>query len=196
EIAGEGCRRLQLGSGFVVGDEIVATNAHVVAGVDNPFVRIDSERELPAEVIGFDPGVDIALLRVVGLNRVPLPLGDAEVDDEGAILGFGTDKAPNEMLDPLGLDPDPFRINRLITAKGENIYRDSGEFRRAAYLLAAAIESGDSGGPLVRNDGTAVGIVFASSRRPHTAYAVRSSEIQRLLDEPEILGDLSRCAEG
>lgn len=179
----------------MVAINIVATNAHVVAGVENLFVRLDGE-EIAAEVIGFDPGVDIALVKVDDLERAPLPLDDANPDDEGAILGFGTDKPPDQVLDPTGLDPDPFRVNRLITAKGENIYRDSGEFRRAAYLLAAAIEPGDSGGALVRVDGTVVGIAFASSRRPDTAYAVRASEIQRLLDSPEIIGDLQRCAEG
>ena len=98
---------------------------------------------------------------------------------------------------PLGLDPDPFRINRLITAKGENIYRDSGEFRRAAYLLAAAIESGDSrrsSGAKRWYRGRNRFCVVASAT--HRLRGSIPSEIQRLLDEPEILGDLSRCAEG
>ncbi len=194
QVAGDGCTRLQLGSGFVIGDETVVTNAHVVAGVGEVMVRTRTGA-MRAEVAGFDPAADIAILHVEGLVLPVLPLADGQLDDEGVILGFGGSQAASDgMLSPP--DPDSFRVNRLITATGENIYRDEGETKRLAYLIAAEIEPGDSGGALVRSDGVVVGMAFAASKRPNAAYAVRSSEILQRLESPEILGDLSRCAAG
>lgn len=194
QVVGEGCTRLQLGSGFVVDEETVVTNAHVVAGVDELMVRTRTGA-MSAELLGFDPEADIAVLRVEGLVLPALELTDGDVDDEGVLLGFGGSPATdNGTLAPP--DPDPFRINRLIVATGENIYRDSGETRRDAYLIAAEIEPGDSGGALVRSDGAVVGMAFAASKRSNAAYAVRASEILSRLDNPEILGDTERCARG
>ncbi len=194
QVAGEGCTRLQLGSGFVVAEETVVTNAHVVAGVAEVMVRTRTGA-MSAEVIGFDPDADIAVLVVEGLVLPALELADGELDDEGVILGFGGSESTDDgVLSPP--DPDAFRLNRLITATGENIYRDEGDTSRAAYLVAADIEPGDSGGALVRSDGVAVGMAFAASRRANAAYAVRSSEIIDRLNAPEIIGDLERCARG
>lgn len=194
QVAGDGCTRLQLGSGFVVADETVVTNAHVVAGVEEVTVRTRTGA-LAAEVVGFDPDADIAILHVDGLVLPSLEMADGELDDEGVILGFGGSQGNDDgRLAPP--DPDSFRLNRLITATGENIYRDEGGVRRDAYLVAARIEPGDSGGALVRSDGVVVGMAFAASKRPNAAYAVRASEIQQRLIVPTISGDLTRCAKG
>ncbi len=195
QIAGDGCVRLQLGSGFVAGEGIVVTNAHVVAGVSDPTVRTP-DGPFAAEVIGFDPESDIAILRVDNLELPALAFAEGDIDDEGAILGFGGSSDASDDGFTATIDADMFRINRLITAKGENIYRDVGDTRRAAYLLAADIEPGDSGAALVRTDGAVVGMAFAASRRPNVTYAVRASEISSLLATPELRGDPTRCAEG
>ena len=51
----------------------IATNAHVVAGIDNSAV-IDANRVHPATVVAFDPDLDFAVLRTTGLAASPLPL--------------------------------------------------------------------------------------------------------------------------
>ena len=63
------CSRQLEGSGFVIGPELVMTNAHVVAGTNETSVEVVSRgrtRELEADVISYDPAVDLAVLYVRG----------------------------------------------------------------------------------------------------------------------------------
>ncbi|HUQ38751.1 MAG TPA: CvpA family protein, partial [Acidimicrobiales bacterium] len=74
KIEGEACRRLQQGSGFVVGPDLVATNAHVVAGERRTeAIRVDGRR-FRGTVVAFDPDRDLAILRVPGISRAPLAI--------------------------------------------------------------------------------------------------------------------------
>ena len=60
------------GSGWVAGDGLVVTNAHVVAGQDDTTVQLGGEgAALDAEAIWFDPRNDLAILRVPGLSGAP-----------------------------------------------------------------------------------------------------------------------------
>ncbi len=198
--SGEGCRRSQIGSGFVVGQDLIMTNAHVVAGVEELAMQLPGNDEVAdieevavvtGTVVSFDPSADIAMIEAPTGDIKPLDLGaDAELDEEGLILGFGGAGAAGV------LDPDPYRINRRIVATGENIYREEGENRRASYLIASEIEPGDSGGALVGADGTVVGMAFASSRRGEGAYALRATVLAEHLANPVVDGDPTRCAEG
>ncbi|MEP6665871.1 MAG: MarP family serine protease, partial [Nocardioidaceae bacterium] len=64
--AADSCDRTLEGSGFVFDRGRVMTNAHVVAGVDNPDVRI-GETDYAATVVYYDPDVDVAVLAVPDL---------------------------------------------------------------------------------------------------------------------------------
>ncbi|HEX7167673.1 MAG TPA: CvpA family protein, partial [Acidimicrobiales bacterium] len=61
KVQGEACRRIQEGSGFVIGDGVVVTNAHVVAGEDRVEVLRPDGKRLPATVVVFDPAKDLAV---------------------------------------------------------------------------------------------------------------------------------------
>src|SRR5690606_7815495 len=74
QIEGVACRRIQLGSGFVIRSGHVVTNAHVVAGEPTTTVRLDDGSELTARVVLFDPARDLAVLEVDGLDRPGLEL--------------------------------------------------------------------------------------------------------------------------
>src|SRR5690606_7595244 len=81
-----------LGSGFVLGDDgYIMTNAHVVDGVDEVYVRLTgSKRELKARIVGLDPATDIALLKVRARGLQPAPLGSSQalrVGDWVAAIG-------------------------------------------------------------------------------------------------------------
>lgn len=65
------CQRALEGSGFVVAPERVMTNAHVVAGTSAVSVQTLGGA-LDAEVVLFDPAVDVAILSVPGLDVAPL----------------------------------------------------------------------------------------------------------------------------
>ena len=68
--AGSACGRLQEGSGAVLGDELVVTNAHVVAGADSvEVIRHPDGAEIEATVVAFDPSADLAVLDVPGIDR-------------------------------------------------------------------------------------------------------------------------------
>ena len=79
KIVGGACGLTQEGSGFVVGPDLVVTNAHVVAGVRSPEVyRHRTARTLLTPVL-YDPVLDIAVLRVPGLSEPVLNLDPKSV---------------------------------------------------------------------------------------------------------------------
>src|SRR4051794_37923121 len=84
------CNRNVEGSGAVVANGRVITNAHVVAGMKDPMVQVDGRgTKFPAQVVLFDPKRDIAVLAVRGLNAPPLRLGEnLERSDDSVVAGF------------------------------------------------------------------------------------------------------------
>ncbi len=176
KVTGTACGRLLSGSGFTPAPDIVVTNAHVVAGVDRPSVLRTDGRRLQGTVVVFDPDRDLAVLRVPGFDRDPLPVGDADVGDEGAVYGH-----------PRGRDTvtlSPARVDSKVNARGLDLYGESA-IRREVLVLAAALEPGDSGGALVDTGGRVIGVAFAvAPDRPSTAYALSSGELRTVLGQP------------
>ncbi len=175
KVEGVACRQVQDGSGAVVGPELVVTNAHVVAGEDDSSVFLSDGTELDAEVVAFDPLRDLALLRVPGLERPALPVGDAEEGEVGAVFGY-----------PGGGDLRlaPFQLGDRVMARGTDIY-DSQRYEREVWFTAAALAPGDSGAALVGPNGEIVGIAFAiAPDRENVAYALTSKEVRTILDDP------------
>jgi S1-C subfamily serine protease len=177
KVAGEACSRIQEGSGFFVADDLVVTNAHVVAGEDNTIVEFVDGSTLEADVVAFDPERDLAVLRTRGGGAPALALRDAAVGDTGGVFGH-----------PGGgpLDISPFRVGDEITAVGRDIY-DSASTSREVLVLAAELAPGDSGSALVDPQGRVVGVAFAvAPDRPGVAYALAIDELEAVL-----AGDLS-----
>ncbi len=169
EVDGAACQRLQVGSGFAVGSDLVLTNAHVVAGELQTTVTTVSGRRLAGRVVRFDPARDVALLRVPGLGLPPLPIRSAKVGETGAVLGHPEGQVP--------LAVAPASVADELTVAGHDIYGRS-DTRRDVLVLGALVHPGDSGAPLVDRSGSAVGMVFAvSPERPVTAYALSRAEV-------------------
>jgi S1-C subfamily serine protease len=169
KIAGQGCGGLVEGSGFVVSPGLVATNAHVVAGIDHPTVY-DGHGRYRATPIWFDPNLDFAVLRVPHLPEKPLPLKAATVppSTKAAVLGYPG--GGNFKAGPASV------IDRFI-ASGRNIY-GQGNTERRVYELKAKIIPGNSGGPLINADGQVVGVVFAESTTYHNVgYALAMQKV-------------------
>ena len=175
-VTGSACGRLLSGSGFSPAAETIVTNAHVVAGVERPSVHRPDGRRLQATVVVFDPNRDLAVLRVPGLGQDPLPVGQAEVGEDGAV--YGHPGGQNE------IEISPARIADVINARGFDLYGDR-QIRREVLVLAADLEPGDSGGAVVDTTGTVVGVAFAiAPDQPATAYALSGDELQTVLDVP------------
>ena len=173
KVDGQACDQIQNGSGFAVAEDIVVTNAHVVAGERRTSVQTEDDRRLDATVVAFDADRDLAVLHVDGLGLTPLPLVDAGIGDTGAVFGHPGGGA---------LRAAPARIADLVTARGTDIYR-TGETDRSVFVLAAGLAPGDSGGPLVDRQGRAVGVAFAiDPGQAGTAYALTGEELDATLD--------------
>lgn len=157
KIVGDGCGGIVEGSGFVISSNEIATNAHVVAGISQPFVEDDRGNHV-ATVIYFNPNLDFALLRVDGLAGGPLNISGSIAKDDTPASAMGYPGGGN------------FKARRAVVmqefyATGSNIYAQ-GNTNRQVYEISANIIPGNSGGPLINVDGEVIGIVFAQS----TAY--------------------------
>jgi S1-C subfamily serine protease len=175
KVVGVACGQIKSGSGWVAAPGIVVTNAHVVAGVDDPSVE-DAGGRHGSTTILFDPDLDVAILRTSGLAGTPLPLLQAEVDrgEQGAILGY-----------PEGgpLRAEPAAVLRRVEAVGRDIYGEQ-LTRRAVYQLQTIVKPGNSGGPFLRSTGEVVGVVFSTSTtEPNVGYALTSEDVARDVDE-------------
>jgi S1-C subfamily serine protease len=175
-VSGTACGNVVAGSGFSPEAGIIVTNAHVVAGVDQPSVQRPDGRRLRAQVVVFDPNRDLAVLQVDGLNEEPLSVGTPEIGEMGAVFGH-----PGGQVE---VEVSPARVERRLSAVGRDLY-DSGSTRRDVLVLASELAQGDSGGALVDTDGAVVGVAFAiAPDAPGTAYALHSSELREVLEVP------------
>ncbi len=170
-VSGIACGTLVEGTGFVIAPFLVATNAHVVAGVEE--VRIDQEGgRLIGQIAAYDPATDLALIRVPELAAEPLPLATGPGREAtGEVLGFAFD----------GEDRiTPYRVAGEVTATGRDIY-DEGQTRRQVLYLAAELDSGHSGAPLMSSDGV-VGMVFAvAPNDDRLAFALTADEVAGMM---------------
>ena len=171
KITGEatGCGKRIEGSGFVYAPERLMTNAHVVAGVSRPMVQVGSRR-LEASVVLFDPGRDLAVLAVPGLDRPALAFDTATAPSgEGAIVvGYPRDGP---------FRPNAARISGDQRARGLDIYGER-TVEREIYALRGLVEQGNSGGPLLSLRGEVYGVVFAAAADDRTiGYALTAQEV-------------------
>jgi S1-C subfamily serine protease len=186
-IAGPACDHILQGTGFVVADDLVITNAHVIAG-GSPRVEWQGQT-FDATPVVFDPKLDAALLRVDGLDAPPLTLLADQLDraDGGAILGY-----PGGRYLEL-----PAAVRRVLDAIGRDIYSRH-EVRRRIYEVQATVRPGNSGGPFVLPGKVAAGLVFgASLTHPGLGYAIASPKLIPLVDRAAARTDpvgTGRCA--
>jgi S1-C subfamily serine protease len=177
-----GCSRTIEGSGFVIGDQRVITNAHVVAGVtEGPEVYTRFQTGYPARVVLFDPRSDIAVLYVPGLRLPAVRLaGPAPFGASAIVAGYPLESPFTAV---------PARVGRAELANGPDIYQNT-RIVRDIYPIRAQVQPGNSGGPLLSPGGQVYGMVFAAAVAvPDTGYALTDSEIM-----PDIRKGLHRTA--
>ncbi|MFF7767632.1 MarP family serine protease [Streptomyces massasporeus] len=158
------------GSGFVYAREHVMTNAHVVAGIDEPTVQIGGVgRTYEARVVLFDPQKDVAVLYVPGLKAPVLRFDDdAERGDSAVVAGYPQDG---------DLNLQAATVANRVRATGQNIYND-GTATREIYSIRSTVRPGNSGGPLLTTDGRVYGVVFArSTSDAETGYVLTADEV-------------------
>lgn len=176
------CGRGVEGTGFLYGDDRLMTNAHVVAGVDDPDVEIGSDT-VDATVVYYNPDLDVAVLALDDLDRPPLNFVDSDAeeqeyvtdsDDGVAILGYPED--------------GPYRVERGRVRAEQNlrspdIYGE-GTVIREVYSLRGSVRPGNSGGPIVTTQGHVAGVVFAASvTDEETGYALTWEQVAEAADD-------------
>ena len=158
------------GSGFLYAGNRLMTNAHVVAGVDDPEVLL-GEGSVPAEVVYYNPDIDVAILALDSGATPHLTFDrDAEAQAPVAILGYPQDGP---------YDVQPGRIRAEQRLRSPNIY-NRGTVIREVYSLRGLVRPGNSGGPIVSSAGDVVGVVFAASvTDDETGYALTADQVSQ-----------------
>jgi S1-C subfamily serine protease len=168
------------GSGFVIDDEgHIVTNQHVVDGADEFRVRFGEDgAPIEAELLGADPAVDLALLKV--------DPGDAEL--QPLELGASEDLRPGDPAIAIG---SPFGLTGTVTsgivsALGRTIEAPNGFSISGAIQTDAAINPGNSGGPLLDEQGRVIGVnsqirTGGGNANTGVGFAVPVDEIKRSL---------------
>ncbi len=170
------CSRQQEGSGWVAAPERVVTNAHVVAGLEHPSVRVGgSGPALQATTVAFDPERDVAVLAVPGLDAPALPRGERLEHGDPVIAAGFPHGGPYHV--------ETGAVRDQLVARGNDIQGNPGAHREV-YSTSAKVEPGNSGGPLLSPSGQVVGTVFAASTSdPTTSYALTLEETRPVIEE-------------
>jgi serine protease Do len=151
-------RSVSGGSGFIVSkDGYIMTNHHVVDGATRVAVTLDGGNKYDAKVIGSDPTIDLALIKIdpKGLELKTLPLGDSDA------------LRPGQWVVAIG---NPLELQSTVTVGVVSATRRRVEIGSTVPGIAnfiqtdAAINFGNSGGPLLNARGEVVGINTAILR--------------------------------
>jgi putative serine protease PepD len=138
-----------LGSGFIYDqDGFVLTAAHVVEGATDVTVRLASGNRVPGEVVGSDPGTDVAVVRIEDGNY---PAADLAV---GAPVKVG--QLAVAIGSPFGLEQTV--TAGIVSATDRSIVTDNGRAVTNMIQTDAPINPGNSGGALVDRRGRVIGI--------------------------------------
>jgi hypothetical protein len=189
KVLGTACGLGVQGSGWIAGDGIVVTNAHVVAGQDDTTVQVKGQGAThDADAIWFDDRNDLAILRSSGVSGTPaLKLNaGAKAGTSAAILGF-PENGP--------FNVQPGRLGATQTALIQDA-SGRGRVRRRITGVRGNIRSGNSGGPVVDGRGRVVTTIFAATvdADSPTAFGVPDTIVREALEKADDRVDTGPCA--
>lgn len=179
-------RTTSLGSGVIIDAEegLVVTNQHVIANAVEIMVTLHDGREVPAELVGADADVDLAVLRVEAENLAAVPLGNSDrlrVGDFVVAIG------------------NPFGLQQTVTSGIVSALGRSGlgiESYEDFIQTDASINPGNSGGALVNLRGELVGINTAilgpAGGNVGIGFAIPSNMTKRIVDQLVEYGEVRR----
>jgi serine protease DegQ len=178
--------QLSAGSGVVIDARrgYVVTNHHVIKAAEEIVVTLKDRRKLAAELVGSDPGTDIALLKVAPEGLTALELGDSEALEVGDfVVAIG----------------NPFGLGQTVTSgivsalgrTGLNIhgYEDF-------IQTDASINPGNSGGALINLKGELIGInsviIGPAGGNVGIGFAVPSNMARAVVEQLAEFGEVRR----
>jgi len=170
------------GSGFIIDRQgFILTNFHVIEDADRITVTLADGRALRGEVVGTDPAIDVALIKVSGDSGLPeAPLGNSDDLRVGEwVCAIGN---------PLGY------VHSVTVGVVSFIGRKLFDASLDDYIQTdAAINFGNSGGPLINARGEVIGINAAISvRAANIGFAVPINQAVAILPQLKSRGSVSR----
>ena len=139
------------GSGVIVDERgYVLTNHHVIEGAKEIVVVTNDGEQYAAEIVGSDPGTDLALLKISTEEKLPAAtLGDSSLAEVGEwVVAIGN---------PRGYDWT-VTVGIVSALNRESVAPRTGQTIRGLIQTDAAINPGNSGGPLLNAKGEVIGI--------------------------------------
>ena len=177
---------VSFGSGFILKDNYIMTNFHVVEDASEVVVSLSDRREFIAEVIGVDPLSDLAVLEVKGKNLPSVDVGNSDELKVGDwVIAIGS---------PFSFD---FSVTAgIVSAKGRSIQNNNIGNYVPFLQTDVAINPGNSGGPLFNLDGEVVGInsqIYSrSGGYQGLAFAIPINVAIDVADQIILSGEVSR----
>jgi len=179
-----------MGSGFLADDQgHILTNEHVVENASEIVVNLADGRQFDARLLGSDPALDLALLKIDGQELPSAPLGDSN----DLIIGEWAIAIGN----PYGYimeDSRPSVTVGVISAIGRNFDPRRGRIYRNMVQTDAAINPGNSGGPLVNSIGQVIGIntfIFTETGGSlGVGFAIPIDTAKRMMEEIITYGEV------
>jgi S1-C subfamily serine protease len=172
KIYGTACGLGIQGSGWVVRRDLVATNAHVIAGEHDTNVVAPNGQSLSAQVYYVDTPNDVAILRVDGLRTPPLAVtGSSRYPRPVVILGYPRDGALVGVAATAGAPRTVIAPNAFGRHFGP----------RSVVPLRGTVEPGESGGPVVDAEGGVVAMIFGGAKSGGSGFAVPVSIVRDAL---------------
>jgi serine protease Do len=170
------------GSGFFIDPTgYLLTNFHVVDGADRITVTLVDGRAFRAELVGVDPVIDVALLKISASEDLPV-----------AVLGDSDSLRPGQWVCAIG---NPLGYVHSVTVGvisflGRKLFNSTLD----AYIQTdAAISLGNSGGPLIDSEGRVVGITTAiSAQAANIGFAIPIGQVVPVLPQLRERGRVSR----
>jgi putative serine protease PepD len=174
------------GSGVVLGEDLVLTNFHIVAGATAIAISSDANI-LNAEIVGTDPVLDIAVLKVPGID------GQTRVIEFASSEELITGQSVYVVGYPLGIGKSI--TSGIISGLGRIIPLNTSRWLSPYIQTDAPVSGGTSGGPLVDGCGRMIGMVTLQSRDPQAenmGYAIPVDTVRSLLPELIETGKVAR----
>ena len=174
-----------LGSGFIIKEDgIVITNNHVIANAEDILIRVE-DKEYNAEVIGADPYMDLAVLKM-------------KTKDKFKTVSFG-DSTKARVGDWVVAIGNPFGLGGTVTTgiiSARN--RQIGLTRYEDFIQTdASINQGNSGGPLFNLKGEVIGVNTAiiapgQSGSIGIGFAIPANAASNVIDQLIKFGETKR----
>ena len=175
-----------VGSGVIINAAkgYVLTNSHVVAKADEIIITLTDRRQLKAELVGHDPGTDVAVLKVNPDSLTALKMADSDNLEVGDfVIAIG----------------NPFGLGQSVSSGIVSALGRTGlgiESYENFIQTDASINPGNSGGALVNLHGRLVGIntaiIAPGGGNIGIGFAIPINMARQIMDQLIEYGEIQR----